>query len=152
MCRVTAPKSRPRRAGDACPGVARPFSAADGSIVRLRPAGQPVPVRALSALLDIIGAQGDPTIQLTSRAALQLRGLPDPLTPEARAAIMATGLVPSTSHELVRNVVASPLSGLDGDGHCDVRPVVAALDEALCAEPNLSGLGGRFLFAVDDGR
>ena len=65
---------------------------------------------------------------------------------------MATGLVPSTSHELVRNVVASPLSGLDGDGHCDVRPVVAALDEALCAEPDLSGLGGRFLFAVDDGR
>src|SRR5689334_19612701 len=100
MCRVTAPKSRPRRAGDACPGVARPFSAADGSIVRLRPAGQPVPLRALAQLLDVVAAQDDPAIQLTSRAALQLRGLPDPLTPETRAAIVATGLVPPVSHEL----------------------------------------------------
>jgi precorrin-3B synthase len=132
--------------------VARPFAAADGSIVRLRPAAQPVSVGALSQLLDVVAAQRDPAIQLTSRAALQLRGLPDPLTPEAQAAIEATGLVPSLSHELVRNVVASPLSGLDGAGECDARPLVAGLDDALCADPSLAGLGGRFLFALDDGR
>ncbi|MGO4597004.1 precorrin-3B synthase [Terrabacter sp. 2RAF25] len=149
---MTAPTSRQRETADACPGVARPFSAVDGSIVRLRPAGQPVSVRALSHLLDLVAGQDDPSILLTSRAALQLRGLPDPLTAAARAAITATGLVPRPSHELVRNVVASPLSGLDRGGHCDVRPVVAALDDALCAEPGLSRLGGRFLFAVDDGR
>ncbi|GGN06379.1 precorrin-3B synthase [Terrabacter tumescens] len=91
-------------------------------------------------------------IQLTSRAALQLRGLPDPLPPVTVAAIRATGLVPSDTHELVRNVVASPLSGLDGVGRCDVRPLVADLDDAVCADPRLSGLGGRFLFVVDDGR
>ncbi|GAB3888307.1 precorrin-3B synthase [Terrabacter terrigena] len=149
---MTAPTSPAREAADACPGIARPFSAADGSIVRLRPAAQPVPVGALSQLLDVVAGQDDPAIQLTSRAALQLRGLPDPLTADVRAAIIATGLVPTPSHELVRNLVSSPLSGLDGGGRCDVRPLVAALDEALCSEPALSRLGGRFLFALDDGR
>lgn len=152
MCRVTAPTSHPRRAGDACPGVSRPFVARDGSIVRLRPASQPVPVQALAALLELLAGQADPAIQLTSRAALQVRGLPAPLTPDVREAISSTGLVPSPSHELVRNIVASPLSGLDAAGLCDVRPVVRALDAALCADPGLARLGGRFLFVLDDGR
>lgn len=91
-------------------------------------------------------------IQLTSRGALQVRGLPDPLTHPVRDAIRATGLVPSATHELVRNVVASPLSGLDDAGHTDLRPVVDALDAAVCAEPDLRRLGGRFLFVLDDGR
>jgi precorrin-3B synthase len=152
MCRVTAPSSRARRAGDACPGVSRPFVADDGSIVRLRPAGQPVRVAALTGLMDIIAGQSDPSIQLTSRGALQLRGLPDPLTPGHRDAIRATGLVPSVTHELVRNVVASPLSGLDDAGQCDLRPVTRALDTALRADAALAHLGGRFLFVLDDGR
>ena len=152
MCRVTAQETRDRPAADACPGVSRPFAATDGAIVRVRPAGQPVPVAALSALLDIVAAQADPMLQLTSRAALQLRGLSDPLPTDVRRAIAATGLVPSVSHELVRNVVASPLSGLDGAGRCDVRPVVRALDAAVCADPALAALPGRFLFVLDDGR
>lgn len=141
-----------RSVGDACPGVARPFAAADGAIVRLRTGGQPVAVDALAALLEIVADQPEPAIHLTSRGALQLRGLPDPLPTDLRAAIVATGLVPSASHELARNIVASPLSGLDGQGRRDVRPVVAALDQALCADPVLAALPGRFLFAVDDGR
>ncbi|CAN7570888.1 precorrin-3B synthase [Terrabacter sp. LjRoot27] len=149
---MTAPSSREHRAGDACPGVSRPFVAVDGSIVRLRPAGQPVRIDALSTLMDLVAGQLDPSIQLTSRGALQLRGLPDPLTPRIRESIRATGLVPSAIHELVRNVVASPLSGLDGAGHCDVRPVTRTLDAALCADPDLAHLGGRFLFVLDDGR
>ena len=152
MCRVTASTSRPRPAADACPGVARPFAAADGSIVRVRPAGRPVRVDALARLLDVVAGQDDPAIQLTSRAALQVRGLPDPLTGVVRDAITATGLVPSASHELVRNVVASPLSGLDGAGHCDLRHVTSALDAGLQADPDLARLGGRFLFVLDDGR
>jgi precorrin-3B synthase len=126
--------------------------AVDGSIVRLRPAGQPVRIDALSTLMDVVAGQSDPSIQLTSRGALQLRGLPDPLTPRIHESIRATGLVPSASHELVRNVVASPLSGLDGAGHCDLRPVTRTLDAALCADPDLAHLGGRFLFVLDDGR
>lgn len=148
MPRQVPSRERP----DACPGVARPFTAADGTIVRVRTGGRPVPVTALAGLLDVVARQPDPHIQLTSRGALQLRGLPDPLPDDVRSAIVATGLVPSASHELARNIVASPLSGLDAEGSCDVRPLVADLDDRLCADPRLAALPGRFLFAVDDGR
>ncbi len=132
--------------------MSRPFVAGDGSIVRLRTGGLPVSVESLTKLMDGVGRQPDSCIQLTSRGALQVRGLPDPLPERTRAAIAATGLVPSPSHELVRNVVVSPLTGLDGGGTCDLRPVVAALDEGLCRSPELARLPGRFLFALDDGR
>ncbi len=43
------------------------------------------------------------------------------------------------------------LSGLS-DGFADIRPLIGALDTALCAEPVLADLPGRFLFGLDDGR
>lgn len=64
----------------------------------------------------------------------------------------AAGLLPSESHERVRNVIASVLSGRVGGGLVDVRALVDALDEGLCADPALGGLPGRFLFTIDDGR
>src|ERR1700758_4892474 len=66
-------------------------------------------------------------------------------------AIAEAGLLPSATHERVRNIVASPLSGRVG-GRADVRAWVAELDAAICAEPRLAELGGRFWFSLDDGR
>ena len=109
-------------------------------------------VSSLCALMSIVAHQSDPSIQLTSRGSLQIRGLPAPLTAETRGAMVATGLVPSPSHELVRNVVVSPLTGLDGAGQADLRPLVRDLDTRVCADPGLAALPGRFLFALDDGR
>jgi precorrin-3B synthase len=75
----------------------------------------------------------------------------DGLTDEVVEAIAATGLLPSRSHELVRNVMVSPQTGLAG-GRTDLRPVAAELDHLLCADPALAALPGRFLFVLDDGR
>ena len=61
------------------------------------------------------------------------------------------GLLPSPSHERVRNIVASPLSGRVG-GTSDVRSMIGRLDVAVCAELELADLPGRVLFALDDGR
>src|SRR6185369_13896960 len=63
----------------------------------------------------------------------------------------AAGLLPSQSHERVRNIVASPLSGRIG-GTTDIRGLVGELDEAIQSEPALAELPGRFMFGVDDGR
>jgi precorrin-3B synthase len=60
-------------------------------------------------------------------------------------------LLPSATHERVRNIVASPLSGRLG-GEADVREWVHRLDAAICAEPALAALPGRFWFGIDDGR
>lgn len=139
---------------DRCPGVFRPWLAADGAIVRLRTPGGTVTPAAVRSLVDVAERHGDGTVLLTSRANLQVRGLPvieGHLPDDVLIDLRRTGLLPSNSHELVRNIVSSPLSGRIG-GLADLRPVVTALDFAICAEPALADFGGRFLFVLDDGR
>jgi precorrin-3B synthase len=143
-------RSRP----DLCPGALRPWPADDGALVRLRLPGGLVSADSLRALVAVATSYGDGAVHLTGRANLQLRALPSAdgdLPAEVLTAIEATGLLPSRSHELVRNLMVSPLTGLVG-GRADLRPVVAELDRLLCAEAALAGLPGRFLFVLDDGR
>ncbi|MBB5136425.1 precorrin-3B synthase [Thermocatellispora tengchongensis] len=92
---------------------------------------------------------GSGVIELTSRANLQVRGLSGGQALAARMA--AAGLLPSATHERVRNIVAAPLSGRVPGSLLDVRPLVRALDRGLCARPAVADLPGRFLFALDDG-
>ncbi|WP_063052818.1 precorrin-3B synthase [Nocardia arthritidis] len=138
-----------RRAPDSCPGVLRLHEAADGPLARIRvPGGRldPAQVQALAeAALDL----ADGNIELTSRGNVQLRRVRDAGTLTNRLA--AAGLLPSTTHERVRNIIASPLSGRIG-GLADVHPLVPALDTGLLASPRLAGLPGRVLFTLDDGR
>jgi precorrin-3B synthase len=138
---------------DRCPGALRPWFAQDGAIVRLRVPGGRTDPATLVRVVTIAERHGDGTVLVTRRANLQLRGIPvsGAALAETVTEVEAAGLLPSRSHELVRNIVASPLTGLLG-GRLDLRPVVRDLDTALLAEPALAGLGGRFLFVLDDGR
>lgn len=120
-------------------------------MIRLRIPGGQTSGQVLRQLTELAHVYGNGVVQLTSRAGLQLRGLPDPLPADFVGAIMATGLLPAPSHDRVRNIVASPLTGLSG-GLADVRPLITELEAALIAEPALAELPGRFLFVLDDGR
>jgi precorrin-3B synthase len=51
--------------------------------------------------------------------------------------------MPSQTHELVRNIAASPL--------LTTQTMITELDRALCADPALAALPGRFQFAIDSG-
>ncbi|ODT99778.1 MAG: hypothetical protein ABS81_25135 [Pseudonocardia sp. SCN 72-86] len=135
---------------DACPGVLAPHDAADGALARIRLPGGVLTAAAARAVADCASRHGDGTAHLTSRGNLQLRGLRRD-DPDALSVLLTAGLVPSRTHERVRNVLASPLSGISG-GLADVRGLAARLDAAICASPALAGLSGRFLFAIDDGR
>jgi precorrin-3B synthase len=108
-----------------------------------------IPAAQLTALAATSSELGSGTLELTARGNLQLRAITD--VTAAAEAIAAAGLLPSATHERVRNIVASPLSGRVG-GRADVRPWVHELDAAICAEPALAELGGRFWFSLDDGR
>jgi precorrin-3B synthase len=134
---------------DACPGALQVHQAADGALVRVRLPGGMITAEQLSALAGISTGFGSGTLELTARGNVQLRAITD-VTVVAEA-IANAGLLPSTTHERVRNIVASPLSGRAG-GRADVRAWVSALDAAICAEPKLVELGGRFWFSIDDGR
>ncbi|OBI86311.1 precorrin-3B synthase [Mycobacterium asiaticum] len=137
------------RDSDACPGALQVHQAADGALVRVRLPGGRISAAQLATLAGAAQEFGSATLELTARGNVQLRAISD-VTAVAEA-VAAAGLLPSTTHERVRNIVASPLSGRVG-GNADVRPWIGELDAAIRAQPRLADLGGRFFFSLDDGR
>jgi precorrin-3B synthase len=124
--------------------------------VRLRLPGGRIAAEQLRFLVDVAERYGDGLVHLTGRANLQLRALPaaedgSTLRADVLAAVEATGLLPSRSHDLARNLMASPQTGLAG-GLTDLRPTLRALDAVILDRPALGTLPGRFLFVLDDGR
>ncbi|KUJ65970.1 hypothetical protein ACZ90_41715 [Streptomyces albus subsp. albus] len=146
------PPAALRGRGDACPGALRLHAADDGALARVRlPAGlltsDQAEVLALAA-----EELGDGHLDLTSRGNVQLRGLRSDCGGALGGRLRAAGLLPSDRHERARNIVASPLAGLDGRGYGQVQAWARELDGLLCAESDTVELSGRFLFALDDGR
>ncbi|MFI6419466.1 cobalamin biosynthesis protein CobG [Streptomyces sp. NPDC050842] len=145
-------EARIRDRGDACPGALRLHAADDGRLARLRlPAGR-LTARQVAALADAAEILGDGRISITSRGNAELRGLADDCGAELAALLAEAGLLPSPTHERVRNIAASPAAGLDGLGGPEVQLWARELDTLLCAEPWAAALSGRFLFVLDDGR
>ena len=122
--------------------------AADGALARIRLPGGMIRAEQLATLAAAAETFGAGTLELTGRGNVQIRGIADP--DAVAAAVADAGLLPSATHERVRNIVASPLSGRAG-GRADVREWVADLDRALQGDPALAALPGRFWFSIDDG-
>jgi len=122
--------------------------AADGALARVRLPGGMIAAAQLEALAEAAERFGAGTLELTGRANVQIRGITDPSA--VTDAVAEAGLLPSATHERIRNIVASPLSGRVGD-RTDIRPWVHELDAAIQADEELAGLPGRFLFSIDDG-
>jgi sulfite reductase beta subunit-like hemoprotein len=137
-------------ASDRCPGVLRLHEAADGGLARVRLPGGRIDAHGLLGIGDV-AELGNGVIELTSRASLQVRGLNPELGEQGAAILAAAGLLPSTTHERVRNILASPVAGRHPRSLASTDDLVFELDRAICAADDLGALSGRFLFAVDDG-
>ncbi len=138
---------------DRDPGVLRPWIARDGALIRLRLVGGQLDSEDLRRVVRLAVARADGAVYLTTRANLQLRGMEHAegqLLPEAVEEIAQTGLFPAPIHDLVRNIIVSPMTGRVG-GRADLRPVARSLDAALCADSELAALPGLFWFSLDDG-
>jgi precorrin-3B synthase len=137
-------------ADDLCPGVLRLHEAADGALARVRLPGGRIDGRGLRGIGDV-AELGNGVIELTSRASLQVRGLNPEMGEQCAAILAVTGLLPSMTHERVRNILASPVAGRHPRSLASIDDLVVELDRAICAAAELGALSGRFLFAVDDG-
>jgi precorrin-3B synthase len=129
---------------DACPGALRLHAAADGPLARVRLPGGLLTGPQLAVLGGLAERWGDGGLELTSRANVQLRALTAADTADLAARLSAAGLLPSDSHETVRNIAAPALAD------APTRDLVAELDRRLCADPALAALPGRFLFAIGE--
>lgn len=131
-----------RERPDACPGAVDVHRAADGGLARIRVPGGTLTAARFDVLRRAALELGDGRLELTSRANVQIRGLAPGAEHELGARLRDAGLLPSPTHERVRNIVAAPLE--------DNQDLVDAVDAALCRVPELAELPGRFLVTVGE--
>ena len=135
-----------------CPGALRPMESGDGLLVRLRITGGIISAAKARIIAEAATQHGNGLIDLSGRANLQLRGVSPSQWPHLIADLSRHGLIDQDAEaESVRNVMASPLAGIDPSALLDIRPVVQALEARLIADKALHSLPGKFGFLVDDG-
>src|SRR6202011_418022 len=108
-----------------CPSLLRPMPSGDGLLLRLHlPCGVLPPALARGIAL-CARRFGNGLIDLTRHGNLQLRGVGEAALPALQMQLCE--LLPSLAEdapEAARNIVASPLAGLDPRAICDIRPIV----------------------------
>jgi precorrin-3B synthase len=134
-----------------CPGVLRAVQAKDGLLIRVRVPGGLIEANQLKTIADLARNFADGTIEITSRANLQLRGIREQDLNTIVEDISSAGLLPSPSHDRVRNIVTNPIAGLDRDERIDPRPFIHELDRRLQADAAFVHLHPKFSFAIYGG-
>jgi sulfite reductase beta subunit-like hemoprotein len=102
----------------------------------------------LGAVAGLAREFTDGSIEITSRANLQLRAIQTRNLEAISDRIAAAGLLPSPQHDRVRNIATNPLAGLDPEETLDTRPLVLELDRRLSAESIFAGLHPKFSFGI----
>jgi precorrin-3B synthase len=124
----------------------------DGLLVRLRLSGGILTTKNAHAIAACAIRYGNGLIDLSSRANFQLRGITAQTLQDLTAELDHLDLLdPSADAEAVRNVVASPLAGLDPSAVLDIRPIVHALEASLAGSSILHRLPAKFGYLIEDG-
>ncbi|WP_199272401.1 precorrin-3B synthase [Paraburkholderia acidisoli] len=148
----------------ACPGLVRVVAARDGGICRVRLPGGVLRAAAARALAAAALTHARGVLELTNRANVQIRGVRASEEAALSAALIAAGLGPHGLHgadtastraqtcvaDELRNVMQSPLAGLDPHAH-DTAPLAAALIDMLQGEPRFAALSPKFALLLDGG-
>jgi precorrin-3B synthase len=135
-----------------CPGALRPMETGDGLLVRLRITGGIVPLAMAEALAEASHRFGNGILDLSARANLQIRGVSDATLRGLTEALADLGLLDDEAEaEAVRNVLASPLAGVDPAALLDVCSGTLVLEQRLVSDPLFRNLPAKFCFVLDDG-
>lgn len=135
-----------------CPGALRPMESGDGLLVRIRITGGILKAEHAQVIAASAMRYGNGLIDLSGRANIQIRGVSGSQWPHLIADLSRHGLLDDDAEaEAVRNVIASPLAGLDPSAWLDIRALVKTLEHRLVSDRTLHALPGKFGFLVDDG-
>ena len=135
-----------------CPGALRPMMAGDGLLVRVKPRGNRLTISQARGIAAMALRHGNGVLAITGRANLQVRGIDERSLPCVLDTLGGLGLLDASAEaEAARNVVSSPLAGSGFPAAFDIRPAVAALEEALAENATFHRLPAKFAWTVDDG-
>ncbi|MEQ1698612.1 MAG: precorrin-3B synthase [Ilumatobacteraceae bacterium] len=134
-----------------CPGVLDPMETGDGWLLRIRVPGGFIAHESLAAVAEISEEFGSGIVDITSRANLQIRGVPAERLDRAACAVVDAGLADGDARiDAFRAVVSSPLTGHDPHAVRDARPVVDALVTRLASDI-VGDAPSKFGVVIDDG-
>ena len=129
-----------------CPGAYRPMMSGDGLVVRVRPMLGELSAAQVQGLCDAAERFGNRTLDLTSRANVQIRGVAEPDHAPLIEALSALGVLDEAPQiEARRNII---LAHDRRDGDLTDR-LARGLMRVL---PELPELPAKFGFAIDTGR
>jgi precorrin-3B synthase len=133
-----------------CPSLQHPMRSGDGLLVRLGLSGQVLTYGQARGIAHCAHRFGNGLIDLTQRGNLQLRGVSDETLPTLAQSLVALGLAAADGPD-DRDIIASPLAGMDPQAICDIRPLVAELRLDLAQDATLTALPDKFCWLIDDG-
>ena len=135
----------------ACPGLWRIVAARDGGICRIKLPGGVLLADQAEAVATAAERFAGGVIEATNRGNLQIRGIGADHAGLIEH-LLAAGLGPrEAAGDDVRNVMQSPLAGLDPDMLIDTRPLSEQLLHLLETTPRLHGLSAKFAVQLDGG-
>lgn len=135
----------------ACPGLWRIVSALDGGICRIKLPGGVLLAQQAEAVASAAERFAGGVIEATNRGNLQIRGV-GPDHQGLVAALLAAGLGPrEAAGDDVRNLMLSPLAGLDPAMVLDVRPLGGQILDLLEGTPRFHALSAKFALQLDAG-
>ncbi len=144
----------------ACPGLVRVVAARDGGVCRIRLPGGVLGAARARAVADAASTHANGVLELTNRANVQIRGVLAGEEAALSAALIGAGLGPAgigvaspieraCAADELRNVMLSPLAGLDPHALCDTTVLAAALIDMMQREPRFAALSPKFALQLD---
>jgi precorrin-3B synthase len=126
--------------------------ARDGGLCRIRLAGGELSAAQARVVAEAARTCGSGFIDATNRANLQIRGVREASQEALISRLVGAGLGPTTpGSDDLRNVMLSPLAGLDPHAVLDVTPLASTLLDQMQRDRRLHRLSPKFALMLDGG-
>ena len=126
--------------------------AQDSFMLRLRVPGSILSTQRLRGLAELAGECGSGRVDITTRSNLQLREFQPKDIVRVLTRIQALGMSSRGSGaDNIRNITASPITGIDPEELLDVAPLAEALNTYILNSRDMYGLPSKFNVAFDNG-